>query len=549
MVQVCLNSRIIQLNYSTGSLLSNVSEIEWQYDTNPNLADLYYDKSLHFPLLRPGADSNPYPAPAYWIADQRPNQLSHSRAQKIGWAEEFLFHSFMVQVCLNSRIIQLNYSTGSLLSNVSEIEWQYDTNPNLADLYYDKSLHFPLLRPGADSNPYPAPAYWIADQRPNQLSHSRAQKIGWAEEFLFHSFMVQVCLNSRIIQLNYSTGSLLSNVSEIEWQYDTNPNLADLYYDKSLHFPLLRPGADSNPYPAPGYWIADQHPNQLSHSRAQKIGWAEEFLFHSFMVQVCLNSRIIQLNYSTGSLLSNVSEIEWQYDTNPNLADLYYDKSLHFPLLRPGADSNPYPAPAYWIADQRPNQLSHSRAQKIGWAEEFLFHSFMVQVCLNSRLIQLNYSTGSLLSNVSEIEWQYDTNPNLADLYYDKSLHFPLLRPGADSNPYFAPAYWIADQRPNQLSHSRAQKIGWAEEFLFHSFMVQVCLNSRLIQLNYSTGSLLSNVSEIEWQYDTNPNLADLYYDKSLHFPLLRPGADSNPYPAYSRIKGDRKDTNIYIYI
>ena len=26
------------------------------------------------------------------------------------------------------------------------------------------------------------------------------------------------------------------------------------------------------------------------------------------MVQVCLNSRIIQLNYSTGSLLSNVSE-------------------------------------------------------------------------------------------------------------------------------------------------------------------------------------------------------------------------------------------------
>ena len=76
-------------------------------------------------------------------------------------------------------------------------------------------FYFPLLRPWADSNPYPAPAYWIADQRPNQLSHSRAQKIGWAEEFLFHSFMVQVCLNSRIIQLNYSTGSLLSNVSEM----------------------------------------------------------------------------------------------------------------------------------------------------------------------------------------------------------------------------------------------------------------------------------------------------------------------------------------------
>ena len=181
--------------------------------------------------------------------------------------------------------------------------------------------------------------------------------------------MVQVSLNSRIIQLNYSTGSLLSNVSEIEWQYDTNPNLADLYDDKSLYFPLLRPWADSNPYNAPAYWIADQHPNQLSHSRAQMIGWAEEFLFHSFMVQVCLNSRIIQLNYSTGSLLSNVSEIEWQYDTNPNLADLYHDKSLYFPLLRPWADSNPYPVPAYWIADQHPNQLSHSRAEKIGWAD------------------------------------------------------------------------------------------------------------------------------------------------------------------------------------
>ena len=36
---------------------------------------------------------------------------------------------------------------------------------------------------------------------------------------------------------------------------------------------------------------------------------------------------------------------------------------LYFPLLRPCADSNPYPAPAYWIADQRPNQLSYSRAQ------------------------------------------------------------------------------------------------------------------------------------------------------------------------------------------
>ena len=73
---------------------------------------------------------------------------------------------------------------------------------------------------------------------------------------------------------------------------------------------------------------------------------------------------------------------------------------------------------------------------------------------------------------------------------FDKSLYFPFLRPWADSNPYTSPAYWIVDQRPDQLSHLRAQKIGWAEEFLLHSFMV--CLNSRRIQLNYSTGSLVT---------------------------------------------------------
>ena len=41
-----------------------------------------------------------------------------------------------------------------------------------------------------------------------------------------------------------------------------------------------------------------------------------------------------------------------------------------------------------------------------------------------------------------------NTNPN---------FNIPVIRPWADSNSYSAPAYWIADQRPNQLSHSRAQ--------------------------------------------------------------------------------------------
>ena len=44
-----------------------------------------------------------------------------------------------------------------------------------------------------------------------------------------------------------------------------------------------------------------------------------------------------------------------------------------------------------------------------------------------------------------------NTNPN---------FNIPIIRPRADLNSYSAPAYWIADQRPNQLSHSRAQKIG-----------------------------------------------------------------------------------------
>ena len=57
-----------------------------------------------------------------------------------------------------------------------------------------------------------------------------------------------------------------------------------------------------------------------------------------------------------------------------------------------------------------------------------------------------------------------NTNPN---------FNIPVIRPWADSNSYSAPAYWIAEQRPNQLSHSRAQKIGWAAEFSIHSLMVQ----------------------------------------------------------------------------
>ena len=44
-----------------------------------------------------------------------------------------------------------------------------------------------------------------------------------------------------------------------------------------------------------------------------------------------------------------------------------------------------------------------------------------------------------------------NTNPN---------FNIPVIRPWADSNSYSAPAYWIADQRPNQLSHSRAQRLG-----------------------------------------------------------------------------------------
>ena len=39
----------------------------------------------------------------------------------------------------------------------------------------------------------------------------------------------------------------------------------------------------------------------------------------------------------------------------------------------------------------------------------------------------------------------------------DKSLYICYLKHRADSNPYLAPEYWFAGQRPNQLSHSRAQ--------------------------------------------------------------------------------------------
>ena len=47
-----------------------------------------------------------------------------------------------------------------------------------------------------------------------------------------------------------------------------------------------------------------------------------------------------------------------------------------------------------------------------------------------------------------------NTNPN---------FNIPVIRPWADSNSYSAPAYWIAEQRPNQLpiyQFSEAQNQG-----------------------------------------------------------------------------------------
>ena len=53
------------------------------------------------------------------------------------------------------------------------------------------------------------------------------------------------------------------------------------------------------------------------------------------------------------------------------------------------------------------------------------------------------------------------TPPRIQLIYtFDKSLYFPVLRPREHSNTFNAPALWMADQPHNQLSHSRAIKIG-----------------------------------------------------------------------------------------
>ena len=54
-------------------------------------------------------------------------------------------------------------------------------------------------------------------------------------------------------------------------------------------------------------------------------------------------------------------------------------------------------------------------------------------------------------------KWQLTpTQIKLIDTW-DKSLYIPVIRPWRDPNLYSAPNYWFADQRLNQLSHSKAQ--------------------------------------------------------------------------------------------
>ena len=104
---------------------------------------------------------------------------------------------------------------------------------------------------------------------------------------------------------------------------------------------------------------------------------------------------------------------------------------------------------------------------------------------LNSRIIQLNCSTGY-------------------------------------SNPYFAPGYWFSDQRPNQLSHSRAQ-LDWVS-----SLVRIVLINGSGYKFEDNSTELfnrvtVNNVSDIfKWQLTPTGIELTNTSDKSLSIPYLR---------------------------
>ena len=94
---------------------------------------------------------------------------------------------------------------------------RYEKKTNLADLYFHKSLYFSFIKTLSGFEPLPCTSLLECRPAPQLFEPLKSSKDSVSRGFLVPlSFSwYRLCQNSMIIRLNYSTGSLLTNVSEM----------------------------------------------------------------------------------------------------------------------------------------------------------------------------------------------------------------------------------------------------------------------------------------------------------------------------------------------